>query len=164
MELMGILLPAILVVMFLFVPMLIRYLGRMRRAEGIVISSEARQVQDHSGASAFIPVITYRYRFNGAEYTGSTGTGMYGDPGVRRFDPWSTPVPYETAMAVIGRFTPGSRCAVFPDLSNHSRSTIRMASGTSASRNQALMVAIAAAITLLSGALVMFFSTSGKSK
>ncbi len=164
MELMGILLPAVLVVSILFIPMLIRYLGRMRRAEGIVISSEARQVQDHSGASAFIPVITYRYSFNGAEYTGSTGTGMYGDPTVRRFDPWSTPVPYETALAVIGRFTPGSRCTVFPDMSDHSRSTIRMASGTSAGRNQALMVAIAAALAVLMGALVMFLNTSANSK
>lgn len=160
MELMGVLLPVVLVLSVLLIPMLVRYLGRMRRAEGIVISSEARQVRDDNGSAAYIPVISYRYRFNGMEYTGSTEMGMYDGRSAPGLDPWRIPVPYETAQAVVSRFAPGSRCTVYPDLSDHSRSSLRMTSATSAGSRQALMVAIAAALAILAGALVMILNTT----
>ncbi len=157
-ESLSVFLPVLLVMVVIGVPMAVRLLKSMRRAEGTITSSEARQVADDTVVSAFIPVIDYTYRFNGIDYTGSTSNSPYRDQYARGLDPWNTPMTYEKALAVVAQFPPGSRCTVYPDLADHSRSILPMRSASS--RKLALILSAAIGFAALLIALLFILESS----
>jgi len=157
-ESISIFIPVLLVILIAGVPMAVRLLKSMRRAEGTILSSEARQAEADAGGSTFIPVIEYTYRFNGIDYTGSTLNGPYRDKYARGLDPWRTPMSYERALAVVAQFPPGSRCTVYPDLADHSRSILPMRSASS--RKLALILSAAIGFAALLIALLFILESS----
>lgn len=152
--------PVLLMIVIVGVPMAVRLLRGMRRAEGTVVSSEARQAEGDAGGSAFIPVIEYTYRFDGIDYTGSTLNGSYKEQYARGLDPWQTPMSYQKALEIVSRFPPGSRCPVFPDLSDHSRSMLPMPARIASGRRSTLIVSAAVGLAALLAALLFILESS----
>ena len=157
-ESLSVFIPVLLVIVMIGVPTAVRLMRNMRRTEGTVVSSEARQAAGDPGGAAYIPVVEYTYRFNGIDYTGSTLNGPYREQYARGLDPWQTPTSYEKALEVVSRFPPGSRCTVFPDLSDHSRSMLPMR--PTSDRRSAIIVAAAVAVAALMIALVAIMESS----
>jgi hypothetical protein len=161
-ESLAFMVPILLVSVFMVLPLVVRQLKRLRRAEGTVISSEARRVDSRDGSEGYIPVITYQYRFNGRDYTGTTESTSDPSQGSMMTRLWATPMARSAAEMVCSRFTPGSPCTVYPDLSDHSRSTLRMA--TPASQRSILLAVIAAATAILVAGLFMILNVQSGQK